>query len=485
MATTTRRPPPPACPADPLERYALAARDAGCPRDQFERFGAAGVVLQPRQLAFAAACRECDHPDGPTEVGYGGARGGGKSHVGLAQMAVDDAQRFPGYKGLVLRKVGRAAREAFEDLRLKLLRRVPHDYARQDGVIRFENGSRLYLGHFKDERDIDAYLGLEYDGALIEEATTLSKSKVDGIRSVVRSSKPGWRPRIYFTTNPGGIGHAWFKARFVRPARGDDGSHSATTRFLPATVRDNRFVNPEYRRTLEGLTGWLRRAWLDGDWDIAAGQFFTNFRRDVHVLEPDRVPTPVPPGWRAWLGFDYGWTHYTTCHLFAESGDGDLYALAEHAERGWLPERHAAAIHAMLARHGVHPGRLMGVYAGSDVFARRPDGNTVADAYDRLGLPLTAANTDRINGAAEILRRLGDPDAGIPPRLYLSPSCARLVECLPAMEHDPHRPEDVLKTDTDADGVGGDDAYDSARYAIMAAATGPAFDLSGINERRR
>jgi hypothetical protein len=40
------------------------------------------------------------------------------------------------------------------------------------------------------------------------------------------------------------------------------------------------------------------------------------------------------------------------------------------------------------------------------------------------------------------------------------------VECLPAFQHDPNRPEDVLKVDPDDDGVGGDDAADALRYLI-------------------
>ena len=44
--------------------------------------------------------------------------------------------------------------------------------------------------------------------------------------------------------------------------------------------------------------------------------------------------------------------------------------------------------------------------------------------------------------------------------------CGRLVETLPAMQHDPHRPEDVLKVDCDEDGVGGDVAADCLRYLV-------------------
>jgi len=37
---------------------------------------------------------------------------------------------------------------------------------------------------------------------------------------------------------------------------------------------------------------------------------------------------------------------------------------------------------------------------------------------------------------------------------------------LPVLQHDPNRPEDVLKVDADEDGVGGDDAADCLRYLV-------------------
>jgi phage terminase large subunit len=448
---------------DPAYRYAQAARAAGCPQDQLRNFIQAGIVLQPQQLAASAAARECDRPDGPTEVAYGGARGGGKSHWGIAQVLCDDCARVPELKWLYLRKVGKAGREAIQDLRREVLHSTPHDYRVQEGVlIRKDNGSRVVLGHFQSEKDIDNYLGLQYDGVLVEEATQLSLRKIRDIGTCVRSSKPGWRPRKYYTTNPGNIGHAWFKARFIDPAR--YGRESAT-RFIQATVRDNAFVNAEYRGELETLTGWQRRAWLDGDWDIAAGQFFTTWRNDVHVRE-----FTVSPHWRKGGSFDYGFTHFTGAHLLAEDGDGDLYIFDEHGERGWLPQRHAPAIHAMLGRHGLTVRDLRTFAAGLDVFdkGKDKDGYTIADTYKELGITLDRANVDRINGAGEILKRLGDVEAGIRPRLFIHPRCARLIETIPLLQHDPHRPEDVLKVDCDDDGNGGDDFYDSARYGVMA-----------------
>ncbi len=462
------------------EKFLLEAKVAGCPGDQMRNFLKARVYLQPRQLAASAAARECDVSDGPTAVAYGGARGGGKSHWLLAQMGADDCQRVPGLKCLLLRKVGKANMEHFEDLRRRLFGRLPHEFSAHRGILNFPNGSRIIAGHFQAEKDIDAYLGLEYDVVGIEEATTLSNRKHQDISTCCRTSKPNWRPRIYSTTNPGGVGHAWYRAKFVAPYVE---KRERDTRFVPARVDDNRYNNPEYRRVLESLSGWQKRAWLDGDWDIAAGQFFTTFRRDVHVIS-DFDDTRA----REWFAaLDYGFTHYTVVLLGCTDGDGNTFIVDEHAERLWLPQRHANAVRTMLARHCVLvDGSLLRVegeekkvetrplemkdlrrfVAGADVFSRQSDGSTVAAQYSRLGVNLRPANTDRVNGWAEILQKFGDPDAGIQPTLFIHERCRRLTETLPALQHDPNRPEDVLKVDADEDGNGGDDCADALRYLV-------------------
>jgi phage terminase large subunit len=441
------------------EAYIAAGRAAGCPPDQISRFERASIVLQPRQLAASAAARLCDRPDGPTAIGYGGARGGGKSFWLLSQLGADDCQRVPGLKCLLLRKVGKANAEHFEDLRQRLLMGLKHEFSAYRGVLTFANGSRIIAGHFQSERDIDAYLGLEFDAIGVEEASQLTARKYLDISTCCRTSKPNWRPRIYSTTNPGGIGHSWYRSKFILPFRE---GRETDTRFIGARVDDNQFNNPEYRRILEGLSGWQKAAWLDGSWDIAAGQFFTTFRHDVHVVEQSDDTRAVE--WFAAL--DYGFTHYSVCLLCCQDGDGNVFVVDEHAERKWLPDRHAAAIKALLARHGLTPARLRRFVAGADVFSKQSDGSTVAGQYAKLGLTLRPANMDRVNGWAEVLQRLGDVEGGITPRLFIHRRCARLIEALPAMQHDPNRPEDVLKVDTDEDGNGGDDAADCLRYAV-------------------
>ena len=448
----------------PYEIFAKAAVTAGCPQDQTLNLIRGGAWLQERQLVACAAARLCDHPNGPTAIGYGGARGSGKSHWMLAQIGVDDCQRVPDLKCLLLRKVGRANLEHFEDLRRKLFNQLPHEFSAFRGILTFRKGSRIIAGHFQNEKDVDAYLGLEYDIIGIEEATTLASRKYQDITTCCRPSKvleDGrlWRPRIYSTTNPGGVGHAWYRTKFVAPLVE---RRETDTRFIPARVTDNRWNNPDYVRVLEGLTGWQKRAWLDGDWDIAAGQFFTTFRRESHIVSNFDDRRAVE--WFAAL--DYGFTHYTVALLGCRDGDGNTFVVDEHAERLWLPQRHASGIRAMLTRHGLQVEDLRRFSAGADVFSRQGDGSTVAQQYERLGIRLKPASMDRLNGWAELMQGFGDGENGIRPTLFIHQRCKRLVETIPNLQHDPTRPEDVLKVDADDEGVGGDDAADCLRYLV-------------------
>ncbi len=538
----------------------------GCPRDQLLNFSQAGIVLQPRQLAASAAARLCDLPDGPKAIGYGGARGGGKTHWLLAQMGADDCQRVPGLKCLLLRKVGKSNLENLEDLRQRLFHALPHEFNASRGLLIFPNGSRIVLGHYQCEKDIDSYLGLEYDVIGIEEATQLTLRKYEDILTCCRTSKPGWRPRAYSTTNPGGIGHQWYREKFIGP---QELGLESSTRFIPARVDDNAFINPGYREELAARTGWQHAAWFMGRWDFAAGQYFRNFQAEVHVigegfpadgflplLPPEaagptsaisggnpesrasvatgsvspgglrtpasnggssrRDPPPFPHGgWSQFaqkltglrrfkecdavdwfLALDFGYTHPTVALLGCSDFSGEnLFIVDEHAERQWIVGRHAQAIKDMLARHNIYASedhlrqsllarfpnpcpeagrlwyvlqrrRLRHLFAGADIFGSESGGESVAGQYLKLGLRFQPANMDRISGWSVIAERLGDVAAGIMPSLFIHRRCQRLLECLPRLQHDPDRPGDLLKTNVDEEGSGGDDPADALRYLV-------------------
>ncbi|MGZ4974626.1 MAG: hypothetical protein ACXWKG_03110 [Limisphaerales bacterium] len=114
-------------------------------------------------------------------------------------------------------------------------------------------------------------------------------------------------------------------------------------------------------------------------------------------------------------------------------------------------------------RYAINLARFV---AGADIFGKQSDGTTIAGQYRQLGISLRQANMERLNGWAAIHKRLGDEEGKIKPTLFFHRRCSRLIDCLPSLQHDPNRPEDVLKTDPDETGIGGDDAADALRYMI-------------------
>lgn len=461
-----------------LQRFAQVAKDAGCPREQVERFLSFGYVPQPKQLAFHAAARAADDRRNANRIALGGDRSGAKSHTIMAQVMQDDCQRFEGLEVLYVRKVGKSAKKALEQLRKKLFIHIPHTWNAQTGLITFhETGSTVQIGHFQNEDDIDQYVGLEFDLLVIEEETQLSASKIDKLHGSMRTSKPGWRARSYHATNPGGRGHEAFKQTYVAPFR--KGSET-NTKFIPISWRDNKYVDPDYVLYLDSLTGVLRRMWRDGDWDVGAGMFFTNWDQEKHVIEPFHVSLDNP----VWVSFDYGFSHPTAVYWHTVR-DGIVYTIAEHCHSRWLPEQHAAAMRDVTENllHRAWPEGIEYFVAGVDVFSRRANGQSLADQYKEFGIEFKPAITDRLGGAAMMLRRLGDEEAQIEPTWFIFNRCVNLIQTIPTLMSDPNRPEDVLKVDANEEGEGGDDSYDSARYGLMS--TPGSLNNAGISVKAR
>lgn len=447
-----------------LETALRTARDSGMPPDQIKVFLEHNYIPQPKQMRFHALARQADRPGAPDRIAIGGARGPGKSHAIMAQITVDDCQRYPGLDVLFLRKVGKSGKESLDKLRRKTFLHVPHDWNRNTGVVHFTNGSSLIVGNFNNEGDIDKYLGIEYDIIAIEEWTQLSEAKVQRLEGSLRSSKPGWRPRMYTSTNPGGIGHAAFKRIYVTPYRNST-EQNGRTRFIPAGYKDNAFLDAGYIQYLESLTGLLGRMWRDGDWDVGAGMYFTNWNHETHVI----TPFPIGHNWPVWLSFDYGFAHPTAVYWHTRDGDGTLYTIAEHTQSRWLVPQHAARMQEISAQLKRPLTPETTVLAGHDVFAKRGDSQdkTIADQYQERGITLTRARIDRLAGAANMLKLLGDPERRIAPTWFVFSNCVQLIDTIPAMLSDPHRPEDVLKVDADEEGLYGDDPYDSVRYGLF------------------
>lgn len=426
---------------DKLLRLVQAAKAAGCPRDQIQRFVNDAYAPYPWQLRFHAAAREADHPGGPVDIGAGGARGPGKSHVVLSQAALDDCQRFDGLKGLFLRQTGVSAQESFDDLINKTVRgRV--EYRKTKNSLVFENGSRILLGGFKDEGDIDKYIGIEYDFIIVEELNQLTDEKYTKLRGSLRTSKVGWRPRMYTSFNPGGTGHVFVRERYVIPYRL---GKEKDTRFIPSTYKENPALNPEYISYLESLGGALGKAWREGEWDSFAGQYFYEWNYDAHVVDGAKMfPYGIPTQWPKFRSMDpSGRTGTTACHWYALDSQGDVWIYKEYYKDGLDHDEHAKNIRKMSEdEDNVSDNYNYSVIDGA-AFAKAGYSETVAEIYERHGvIGLVAAAKERVVGWNAVHTYLRHSEK-MPPKLHIFDTCRAMIKTIPLAQHDTLHPDDV------------------------------------------
>jgi len=474
--------------------YARLALAAGCPDDQIKNFFRAGRFLQPKQLEMAAAARACDHrcpscealiaagqsipescPDcGPTSVGVGGARGGGKSDWMFTQICADDVQRFPGLKVLYLRKNVTAAREQIRGLLLNVCRNFPANmkpnYREQAGTIEFPNGSYVVVKHFKDERDVENFLGQEYDVIAIEELTTLTFDKWKNLMTCLRTSKVGWRPRFYGAWNWGGVGHFWTMKVFYEPW---EKKTQRTTRYILARVDDNKYNNPEYINTLKSLTGWKYKSWYLGDPHFQSGQFFTNWNEGWHVYPNKNINPSVESSADWFASYDYGFAHPYCFHLHFKDKMGNSFTVDEEHANETVIEEQAENFKAMLRRNVLDMSDINNIAAGKDCFSRKQDGRTIAMDFEDCGITLTPVEIDRVNAWAVMQQRLGDVEKNIAPTWYIHQRCTNLIAQIPMAQNHETRIGDIAKMNADENGEGGDDALESARNFLVSEAGGP------------
>ncbi len=430
---------------------------AGSPVDQAVAFMTHGYVPIPGFIPFHAAARRADLATGPTWVAMGGKRGPGKSHAVMAQV-MDDCVRFPGLKGLFIRKIQRAAKESLQDLAHRIFSHTPHSMG-ADGVV-LKNSSKIVLGGFKDDKDIEKYLGIEYDFIVIEECTQITEIKRDQLRGSLRSSKPGWRPRIYLDTNADGPGLQWFKRDFVLPARAaaaEGREQSGGTWFLDVTDIENPFIDVGYQQWLDGLTGPLGKAWKLGDWDAFAGMAFPEWRHSEHVI-PLKDMFGIPESWMKWTSTDWGNAVPFSTHYYTKNPDnGRIYVYRELYAPGMTDRQQARLI-----KDSTPPTEKINLHYADPALWEKKNQNdlifSTADEYAKEGIILTRGDNDRLGGVRKVHNALALLPDGLPGIQFFE-CCPAIIEQMESLAHSKTNPEDV---DTDQE----DHAYDDLRYAL-------------------
>lgn len=375
-------------------------------------------------------------------IAYGGARGGGKSWA-MRRKFVLLALKYPGLKILLLR---RTLPELRENHIMPLLSELYGyaSYKETDKSFSFPNGSRLKLGYCDHEKDVFQYQGQEYDVIGFEEATHFTESMKDFIITSNRSTRSDFTPRVYYTSNPGNVGHHWFKRLFIdRDYRAKEKPENYT--FIPAKVYDNAVLmqnNPEYVETLENLPEKQRRAMLDGDWDAFDGQYFSEFNRDIHVIEP----FVIPKHWRRYTATDYGLDMLAT-YWIAVDTQGYAYVYKELYESDLIISEAAKKMKKANSNDSIYRW-----YAPPDLWNRRQEtGKSAAELFKENGVQLYKSNNNRIQGWYNIKEWIKpfetrDEQTGETKKvakLRIFKNCTNLIRTLPQLQFDDKDPNDV------------------------------------------
>lgn len=367
-------------------------------------------------------------------VAYGGARGGGKSWA-VRKKALLLGLRYPGIRMLLLRRTYPELREN-HILPLRRDLREVAVYRESEKAFDFANGSRLKFGYCASEGDVLQYQGQEYDVIFIDEATQFTEYQFTTLTACLRGANR-FPKRMYLTCNPGGVGHAWVKRLFIdRAYRGSEAPDDYA--FIAARVYDNGALlesDPGYVRMLENLPEDLRRAWLDGDWNVFAGQYFKMWDERIHLIEP----FPIPQEWRRYLALDYG-LDMLAAYWIAQDAKGRAYVYREVYRSGLLISE-AAELLCSRNKEGVSV-----IYAPPDLWNRRQDtGKSVADIFAEHGLYLQKADNRRVQGWYDLSEwlRVREERGERYANLRIFKNCENLARCLPLLQCDRENPNDV------------------------------------------
>lgn len=414
-------------------------------------------------------------------VGYGGARGGGKSWA-IRTKATILGSAYKGIKMLIVRRTyPELMKNHIQQIRDALQPAGLGRYNTQDKQFRFINGSYIDFMYCKNDQDLGRLQGAEYDVIFIDEATQLTEYQMKVIAACCRGVND-FPKRIYYTCNPGGQGHAYIKRIFIdrRFLPGEDPDEYS---FTQALVQDNKVLmkmDPDYIKTLQALPPKLRAAWLEGSWDVFEGQFFEEFRdlpehyqdREwTHVIEP----FAPPPGWRIYRSYDFGYAKPFSCGWWAVDYDGRLYRILElygctgEPNEGlkWTPYEQFKKIREIENQHPWLKGRKIRGVADPAIW-NSESGESVADVAAKYQIYFEPGDHERIAGWMQVHYRLQFDENGIP-MMYIFSNCKNFIRTIPLMMYDEHMVEDI---DSDLE----DHIADETRYMCMARPIAPQIE---------
>ena len=415
------------------------------------------------------------------EVLYGGSAGGGKSYGLLA-----DPMRYFGNKnfnGIILRRTNDELRELIWKSQEMYPKAYPGaKWQEKKSQWVFPSGAKLWMTYLERDEDVLRYQGQAFSYIAFDELTQHSTPFAwNYMRSRLRTTDQDLPLFMRATTNPGGPGHMWVKQMFIDPApagkkfaatnieTGEDlvypeghakeGQPLFMRRFIPASLKDNPYLmqDGQYEANLLALPEMQRRQLLEGDWAVADGAAFPEFKLGTHTCEP----FDIPPEWRRFRSCDYGYSSYSAVHWFAiDPSYETLYVYRELYVSKHTGKDLGRAV--MEAERG--DSIQYGVLDSSCWHNRGQLGPSIAEEMIAMGCrwrPSDRTAGARVAGKNQLHQRLQvNEETGLPGLIFFN-NCRQIIADLPVIPSDPKGTDDIDPR------YRSDHAYDSVRYGVM------------------
>ena len=385
----------------------------------------------------------------------GGARSG-KTKL-LMDYVFARAFQFPGAKQLVARKFRTNAKNSiWNDTIKKYIAQYPEMngtlFRTLDSELKiyFANGSEILVAGLDNAERVEKMRGTEYCTIYLNEATELSYTTMNEVLTRLSQrvfDKNGNEavPKLLLDCNPRGPRHWLYSVgvKHVDPESGRTLPNAEIWKRVHWSAYDNQEnLSKEYLEELENLPEIQKQRMLHGKWVSAEGQVYSDFREEIHVVSPFRIPDD----WTKIRSIDFGFTNPFVCLWGAVDHDGKLYIYRELYKAGVLTSVHAETIKKLSGNE-----RYLMTVADHDAEERAE--------LNKNGIPTEAAKKTVQLGIQTVQKRFREN------RIFIFPSCKQLLSeidsysWLPPSE-ERNACEEPRKLD--------DHAMDAMRYMVMA-----------------
>lgn len=442
-----------------------------------------------------------------------GGAGSGKS-LAIRMDSYMRALSTPGFTALILRR-------SYPELYLSHLQHVAFDVKRlglpdtawhkSESTVRFKHPSTpegkpqpdsvVVFGYVESDETTARFLSSEWCAIYFDELCTFSLRQFLFLSSRARTTIPGLRPIVRGGTNPIGSGASWVRRFFItKKVKFDEAPSYNPDDFLAlhSTVRDNKYVDQkEYLARLQALPSEaLRKAMDQGEW-VIEGQYFSEWTetratddgelRPWHVIHELPLVKGRPLTECSWIKIvrviDWGYAVNGPghCTWFACMTDGSALGIQEWSFSQMLPKDVAKGIKSRSR------GMKVSFSVGDPQMWKEHSGESIAETFERNGVPMIEADNERIPGWVRVHTLLRDTiDDGFGPRPLLQfyvgengEGCPVIARTMPEMVVDPRNPEDMLTTGVE------DHGPDTVRYFAMSRAAPSKEDRPGVPENLR